>query len=896
MFRGDLVRNDTKLPSIPHTQTAMMGQHGEVTAREAALALGLSERTIRRAIARGELIATKQGRAFRIAADELTRYRAGLGRLQRRDALPSTVHFPEPVSPFVLPASPHQNSTRLQNLPVPLSRFVGRDREVQAISALLRQEDARLVTLTGPGGVGKTRLALRVADIVADTVPDGVVFVPLAAIDHADLVLPAIAHRFGLREAAHRSLLDSLMETISDRRVLLVLDNFEHVLAAASSVADLLMRCPHLSVLVTSREPLRVNGEQRLPVFPLALPNAHETPEPDQLATFEAITLFVDRARQVLPDFTLDAGNAAAVLAMCRRLDGLPLAIELAAAWLRILSPIALSARLERRFSLLTGGAPNQPTRLRTMRDAIAWSHDLLSDDDRRCLRRLAVFAGGFTFEAAESIMRAHRAVECSSRREADEGGDLADTGDTLPLLAALLDKSLLYVEQGEGRESRFLMLETVREFALEQLEASGEAPVTRGGHADYYVELAEAAASDAGGAGDGAWMRRLTVERSNLRAAQDWLEQTDQAGTLLQMTGALWHYWYRLGDLSEGRLRLERALTATPDVEPRFRARALRGAGVLAWQSGDYDRSRERLEAALVAYRALDDRTGIAWALNSLGCLCATLSAEDRAETLFHESLEIFRELGDAIGTANLTSNLGELAERTGRPELAITRLEAGLAMWRALGDRVGAIRAMVFLGQAFLEQHELERAAVVLTGALAAIRDIDYRQILPAAMRALAQLAARRGDDLGAARCFGAAEGAMTSLGMELPAARRASHDRAVADLRERLGLGAFTAAWAEGRDDPDRLAAALTARTREADAEPGTNETQSDELGGFTSRQREVLRLMALGRTDREIAHALFISRTTASKHVAAILTKLGVDTRTAAVAIAVRNGLV
>ena len=377
------------------------------------------------------------------------------------------------------------------------------------------------------------------------------------------------------------------MSALGDRRLLLVLDNFEHLLPAASDIAGLLTQCPRLTMLVTSREPLRLSGERRFPLSPMALPGTDDVSAPDQLSSFEAIALFVERARQVQPDFTLDAGNASTVLAICSRLDGLPLAIELAAAWLRILSPVALLSKLERRLPLLTGGAPDQPARLRTMYDAIAWSHGLLSEEERRFMCRLSVFVGGFTLDAAEWVAEGSRGVEESSSREGQSAGasgpqspSSTDSHQTLEMLAALIDKSLLQVEQADGGEHRFMMLETVREFALERLKANGEEEATREAHATHYLALAEAAARDAGGAGDSRWMRRLTSERANLHAALDWLGATGRSGAALQMTGAMWHYWYRLGDLAEGRTRLERSLAAAPpDGDPVIRARALRGS-----------------------------------------------------------------------------------------------------------------------------------------------------------------------------------------------------------------------------------------------------------------------------------------------------------------------------
>jgi excisionase family DNA binding protein len=850
---------------MPHATPDTTGQFSAVSAREASLALGVSERTIRRAIARGELAASKQGRAFRITPEALMLYSS------RRRTSVAAGRFRTSATHPVLTALPRQ-----AHLPAPLTRFIGREREGAAVADLLRSDDVRLVTLTGPGGVGKTRLALRVAEDAADDFSDGLVFVPLVAVGRAGLVLTTIARALGVRESPDRSLTDGMVTALRYRRLLLVLDNFEHLLEAAIDLADLLTSCPRLTMLVTSREPLRLSGERRFPTSPLALPAAGDALSPTQLSTYEAIALFVERARQVRPDFTLDDGNAAAVLEICRRLDGLPLAIELAAVWLRVLSPAALLTRLERRLPLLTGGAPDQPTRLRTMRDAIAWSHDLLSDEERQLIRRLAVFVGGFTLAAAEDV-----------GREVGHASPLM-----LDLLAALIDKSLLQIEQVQGNETRFQMLETVREFALERLEASGEEVATREAHAAHFLTLAETAARDAGGAGDSGWMRRLTAERPNLRAALDWLEQTGRTGAALQMAGALWHYWYRLGDLAEGRARLERALVAAPpDVDPVMQARALRGAGVLAWQSADYDQSRERLGAALVAYRALGDQIGIAWVLNSLGCLCATVSSTEQAEAYLTDALAIFREHDDAVGIANLTCNLGELAEVEGHHGLATARLEAGLAMWRTLGDRVGAVRAMVFLALALLAGNETARAETVLLEALAAIRDIDYKQILPAALRAFAQMAARRGDAAAAARWYGAADGVMEALGMELPAARRARYERTVAAVRETLGKTAFATTWAAGRD----LSAAEV--IAEVLAAGGTDTGDGSALGasGLSPREKEVLRLLTTGRSDKEIADVLFITRRTASKHVSAILAKLEVDSRTAAVAFAARHGL-
>jgi non-specific serine/threonine protein kinase len=449
-------------------------------------------------------------------------------------------------------------------------------------------------------------------------------------------------------------------------------------------------------------------------------------------------------------------------------------------------------------------------------------------------------------------------------------------------------------VQQSEtdASDPRFAMLETVREFAQERLEASGDEGAMREAHAAHCLALAEAAAVDAGEAGDSGWMHRLTAERPNLWAALDWFEQSGRTGAALQMSGALWHYWYLFGDLSEGRTRLERALAvAPPEADPLLRARALRGAGVLARQSADYEQSRALLEASLSTYRALGDRVGTAWLLNSLGCLFSTMSEEEQAEAYLSEALTIFHELGDPVGAANLTSNLGELAEMAGNHDLAIARLEAGLAMWRSLGDRVGAVRAMVFLGQALLARGDAARAGALLREALTTIRDADYEQILPAALRAAAQLAAGRGAAAMAARWYGAEEGLRAALGMELAAVRRASHERTIAVVRATMGEQAFAAAWAAGRG----LSAAQA--ITEVLAAGGTDSGDGPALStsALSPRERDVMRLLAAGRSDHQIADALFITRRTASKHVSSILAKLGVQSRTAAAAVAHRDGL-
>ena len=562
---------DASSPPSEQPSAGVKGRPGLFSATDAAASLGVNERTIRRAIASGELAATKHGRSFAITPEALDRYRVRHDRFMGRGvAPPAESQLPTlPVAPQ-LSVLPRKEQESLTNLPVPLTRFIGREREIEAVADRLCRDDVRLLTLTGPGGVGKTRLALRVAEEVAVRFAAGTTFVSLAPVPRPDLVLPAIARSLAVRESSDRPLTPSLFAALRDRHLLLVLDNLEHLLGAANDLADLLAACPRLTILATSRAPLRLSGEQCFPTLPLALPSAGEPPVLEGLRDYDAIALFVERARQVRPSFALDVGNAAAVLGICRQLDGLPLALELAAAWLRALSPAALLTRMERRLALLTGGASDQPARLRTMRDAIAWSHDLLSDAEQTLFRRLSVFVGDFTLESAERVW-----ADDAESTPADDGSGF------LHLLAGLIDKSLLHQTDADVAEPRYAMLETVREFGLEQLAQHGELARVQAAHSAHYLALSEAAAESAGGTGGGEWLHRLAAEESNVRAALDWLEHTGQTDATLRMASALWHYWYRHGDLAEGRNRVERALAApVPEVAPGVRARALRGPG----------------------------------------------------------------------------------------------------------------------------------------------------------------------------------------------------------------------------------------------------------------------------------------------------------------------------
>src|SRR5215213_2435829 len=477
------------------------------------------------------------------------------------------------------------------DLPISLTPLIGRERETATLVSMLGQHDARLLTVTGPGGVGKTRLALHVAADVGAAFPDGVVFVDLATVTDPALVAPVVAAVLGVREASGQPLVDQVRAFLRDKRLLLVLDNFEQVVEAAPLVVTLLAGCPGLAVLATSRVRLRVSGEREYPLSPLGLPDDGGQRPVDALRPSEAVRLFVARAQAVQPDFALSPANAVVVADICRRLDGLPLAIELAAARIKSLSVSALLSRMESRLPLLTGGGRDLPLRQQTMRDTIAWSYDLLSPEEQTQFQRLAVFVGGFSLEAAEAV--------------AEPGG----SGTVFDIISSLLDSSLLLKQEAGDGESRFRMLETIREFGLERLTASGaEAPV-RQAHAAWYLALAEAAESSMrGGAAQARWLDRLEADHPNLRAALTWFEQTGDAEGGARLAGTLQGYWLQRSHRSEGRAWLERAL-AHGVVTNEARAKALLALAVLSQLTGSSEATALLAQSLAFSRSAADSR-----------------------------------------------------------------------------------------------------------------------------------------------------------------------------------------------------------------------------------------------------------------------------------------------
>ncbi len=482
---------------------------------------------------------------------------------------------PHPVALVAVPGREHPSTP----LPAPLTGFVGREREIEQVCALLSRAEVRLLTLTGPGGIGKTRLAIQAAARMAETSGDAPVFVALAPITDPAAVGAAIAQALGVHPDGERPLPVQLGAVLGSRRRLLLLDNLEQVLDAAPMLAEILVACPGLSLLVTSREPLHLSGEHQYSVPPLRLPNPESQSDLDALGEVETVALFVQQARAVQPDFALTAENGPAVAEICRRLDGLPLAIELAAARVKVFTPEALLARLDRRLELLTGGPRDAPPRLRALRDTIAWSHDLLSPDEQMLFRRLAVFVGGFTLEAAAAVAGEGEAVPSLT---------------ILDLVASLVDKSLLRLEARAGHEPRFGMLETVREFALGRLAASGEEAAVRQRHATYFMTFAERAnyvddfEPDTKRGRFDPW----ETEYPNLLAALEWFAAEGDGVTELRLAGALGHFWFSSGRLREGMARLEAALGRGGAAPPAIRAQALSELGYLCGEAGKVERA----------------------------------------------------------------------------------------------------------------------------------------------------------------------------------------------------------------------------------------------------------------------------------------------------------------
>lgn len=864
-----------------------------------------------------------------------------------------------------LDSSPH-------NLPIQPTPFIGREKEVTAVVALFRREEVHLVTLTGPGGTGKTRLSLQVAAELSDSFADGVFFVNLAPIRDPELVIPAIAEVLNMKEMAEYSLIALLQAFLREKHLLLLLDNFEQVVQAALQVAELLVTCPKLKILVTSRMVLHVRAEQEFAVPPLTLPDPKRLPDLVVLTQYEAVALFIQRARAVKPDFQVTNATAAAVAEMCVRLDGLPLAIELAAARIKLFPPQALLARLGQRLVVLTGGARDAPARQQTLRNTIEWSYQLLDADEQRFFRRFCIFVGGCTFEAFEMVCAAF--------------GD--DASQVMNGITSLIDKSLLQQTEQEGEEPRLVVLETLREFGQEALTMQKEMEMTRAAHAAHYLRLSEEADKWLWGLQSPAWLERLEREHDNLRATFAWSlesgqdEEAEQRKEVaLRLGGALHRFWFSHAHYSEGCTFLERAITMSEGHATVSRAKALVVAADMAQGQGDMERGETFAEESLVLSRAVGYSLGIARSLGQLGRFAGNRNEYARARSLLEESMALCQELGNHWYLAWSLFVLGEHYGWHGEHVKSEAHLEGALALWRELGDRECAaialtglakllyhygdlmkahsmsdealmlfrelgskqviqalsISAEIALSQGNLtEAHQLSEEAVTryreiginwliawhlsilarveaqlgnydkarqhYEELLPLFREVDDKDLTAVILEGLAGIVIAQGEDAWAARLLGAAKSQRQSSGIPLSPTEHLVYESAGAAARTHLGEQAFNAAWAEG--SAMTLEHVLTAPARTVAASPTaagnlsatTMKRSPGYPAGLTTREAEVLRLVAQGLTDAQVAEQLVISPRTVNFHLTSIYSKLEVSSRTAATRYAMELGLV
>ena len=767
---------------------------------------------------------------------------------------------------------------RLRPLLAISTPLFGRDGDLAEITRLFSEEGVRLLTLTGAGGAGKTRLASAAAVRVAVEFPDGVSFVDLSAVDDPALVPASIAQQLGIQESGGRPVEAILVDVLADRALLVVLDNFEQVLSAVRFVSDLLASCPRLGLLVTSREPLHIRAERVLPVRPLPLPDPRVV-DPRTAADYPAIAMFIDRGKASRPSFQLTDDNVLAVVDICTRMDGLPLAIELAAAQLGVLSPQAISERLRERSPFVLNGVADLPARHRTLRAAVSTSYELLNPHQRAVFRWSAVFTGGFTAAAAGEVMG-----------EGDQSQDL------LPTIATLADKNLLQVSEDPDGQPRFRWLETIRSYATDLLTLTGELPIARRRHAEYYLAVAEAAEPSLTGRNMSAALDTLEREYDNFRAVFHWALEGDQDDLAigLRVAGAMFRFWMVRGHLGEARQWLERALPRSHELSPPIRARALNAAGVIAGMQGDNDQAETWFQEGLELWRQIGDTTRIAATIGNLGLVAENRQQWDRAAELFLESQALYEVAGDQRGIAISLGARAWLERQKGNDGEAVPLVERSVILFRELGDDRSLANSLANLGHSTLALGDAKRSVSYFTESLRLRESLGNMLDIAECLEAFAAVASIGGRPRRAAQLYGAAEALRESTGAKLldPAVRD-ERERQVDDIRRRLGTHTFMSEWAVGRAMLPGEAARLAVRVA------GSAEDDGAEAGArrgtlLTRRERQVAALVARGLTNRQAAEQLLVAPRTVETHLEHIFAKLGVQTRAEVAAWAARRG--